>query len=187
MEMVEAHGVHVNRTASKRLAMRLHRRPLPTRRVRNSPANARFRGSVEAGDQNQTKHGQMLSSSMLPLNLILLIEVTFSTPTPVNNNNRERVRVFSAVRQIQRSRRRSSRTTKIIKTPVTTMDIPTQQVIPITRVNALLQQLPKLMWKGSHAVYACRPTIRAAQAEEPGRHWPFVVFCRSPVCSTASL
>jgi hypothetical protein len=53
--------------------------------------------------------------------------------------------------------------------------------------NALLQQLPKLMWKGSHAVYACRPTIRAARAEEPGRHWPFAVFCRSPVCSTASL
>src|SRR6266704_1336254 len=33
-------------------------------------------------DQNQTKHGQMLSSSMLLLNLILLIDVTFSTPTP---------------------------------------------------------------------------------------------------------
>jgi hypothetical protein len=34
-------------------------------------------------DQNQTEHGQMLSSNMLLLNLILLIEVTFSTPTPV--------------------------------------------------------------------------------------------------------
>jgi hypothetical protein len=33
-------------------------------------------------DQNQTKHGQMLSSNMLLLNLILLIDVTFSTPTP---------------------------------------------------------------------------------------------------------
>jgi hypothetical protein len=33
-------------------------------------------------DQNQTEHGQMLSSYMLLLNLILLIEVTFSTPTP---------------------------------------------------------------------------------------------------------
>jgi hypothetical protein len=33
-------------------------------------------------DQNQTEHGQMLSSNMLLLNLILLIEVTFSTPTP---------------------------------------------------------------------------------------------------------
>ena len=32
-------------------------------------------------DQNQTEHGQMLSSNMLLLNLILLIEVTFSTPT----------------------------------------------------------------------------------------------------------
>jgi hypothetical protein len=32
-------------------------------------------------DQNQTEHGQMLSSYMLLLNLILLIEVTFSTPT----------------------------------------------------------------------------------------------------------
>ena len=28
----------------------------------------------------------MLSSNMLPLNLILLIDVTFSTPTPVYNN-----------------------------------------------------------------------------------------------------
>ena len=28
----------------------------------------------------------MLSSNMLLLNLILLIDVTFSTPTPVNNN-----------------------------------------------------------------------------------------------------
>jgi hypothetical protein len=34
-------------------------------------------------DQNQTEHGQMLSSYMLLLNLILLIEVTFSTPTGV--------------------------------------------------------------------------------------------------------
>jgi hypothetical protein len=33
-------------------------------------------------DQNQTEHGQMLSSNMLLLNLILLIDVTFSTPTP---------------------------------------------------------------------------------------------------------
>jgi hypothetical protein len=33
-------------------------------------------------DQNQTEHGRMLSSNMLPLNLILLIDVTFSTPTP---------------------------------------------------------------------------------------------------------
>ena len=32
-------------------------------------------------DQNQTEHGQMLSSSMLLPNLILLIDVTFSTPT----------------------------------------------------------------------------------------------------------
>ena len=31
--------------------------------------------------QNQTEHGQMLSSSTLLLNLILLIDVTFSTPT----------------------------------------------------------------------------------------------------------
>jgi hypothetical protein len=34
-------------------------------------------------DQNQTEHGQMLSSSMLLLNLIQLIEVTFSTPTSI--------------------------------------------------------------------------------------------------------
>src|SRR2546426_12656239 len=32
-------------------------------------------------DQNPTEHGRMLSSNMLLLNLILLIEVTFSTPT----------------------------------------------------------------------------------------------------------
>jgi hypothetical protein len=33
-------------------------------------------------DQNQRQHVQMLSSSMLLLNLIPLIDVTFSTPTP---------------------------------------------------------------------------------------------------------
>src|ERR1700704_6617315 len=36
-------------------------------------------------DRNQTEHGRMLSSNMLLLNLILLIEVTFSTPTPGYN------------------------------------------------------------------------------------------------------
>ena len=35
-----------------------------------------------SGDRNQTEHGRMLSSNMLLLNLILLIDVTFSTPTP---------------------------------------------------------------------------------------------------------
>src|ERR1700726_4313201 len=40
-------------------------------------------------DRNQTEHGRMLSSNMLLLNLILLIDVTFSTPTPVFNNWRE--------------------------------------------------------------------------------------------------
>src|SRR5437899_5547978 len=39
-------------------------------------------------DQNQTEHGQMLSSNMLLLNLILLIDVTFSTPTGYFNSNR---------------------------------------------------------------------------------------------------
>jgi hypothetical protein len=39
-------------------------------------------------DQNQTEHGQMLSSNMLLLNLILLIDVTFSTPTGVDTQNR---------------------------------------------------------------------------------------------------
>jgi hypothetical protein len=34
-----------------------------------------------SGDQIQTEHGWMLSSNMLLLNLILLIDVTFSTPT----------------------------------------------------------------------------------------------------------
>src|ERR1700688_1415265 len=33
-------------------------------------------------DENQTEHGRMSSSNMLLLNLILLIDVTFSTPTP---------------------------------------------------------------------------------------------------------
>jgi hypothetical protein len=35
-------------------------------------------------DQNQTEHGRMPSSNTPLLNLILLIDVTFSTPTPVN-------------------------------------------------------------------------------------------------------
>src|SRR5437868_7636739 len=38
-------------------------------------------------DQNQTEHGQMLSSNMLLLNLILLIDVTFSTPTGDDTHN----------------------------------------------------------------------------------------------------
>ncbi|MGC2198236.1 MAG: hypothetical protein WA628_26430, partial [Terriglobales bacterium] len=33
-------------------------------------------------DENHTEHGRMTSSNMLLLNLILLIDVTFSTPTP---------------------------------------------------------------------------------------------------------
>jgi len=37
-------------------------------------------GQQASDDQNQTEHGQMLSSSTLLLNFILLIEVTFSTP-----------------------------------------------------------------------------------------------------------
>jgi len=40
-------------------------------------------------DQNQTEHGQMLSSNMLLLNLILLIDVTFSTPTPHYTHNQK--------------------------------------------------------------------------------------------------
>jgi len=38
-------------------------------------------------DRNQTEHGRMLSSNMLLRNLILLIDVTFSTPT-TNFDNR---------------------------------------------------------------------------------------------------
>jgi hypothetical protein len=34
-----------------------------------------------SGDENPTEHGRMLFSNMLLLNLILLIDVTFSTPT----------------------------------------------------------------------------------------------------------
>jgi hypothetical protein len=41
-------------------------------------------------DENQTEHGQMLSSITLLLNLIPLIDVTFSTPTPDFNNPRVR-------------------------------------------------------------------------------------------------
>jgi hypothetical protein len=41
-----------------------------------------------SNDQNQTEHGRMLPSNMLLLNLILLIDVTFSTPTRVYNNHR---------------------------------------------------------------------------------------------------
>src|SRR6202790_2236849 len=37
-------------------------------------------------DENPTEHRRMLSSNVLLLNLILLIEVTFSTPTPVYVN-----------------------------------------------------------------------------------------------------
>src|SRR2546423_7056312 len=37
-------------------------------------------------DRNQTEHGRMLSSNMLLRNLILLIDVTFSTPTGVSDN-----------------------------------------------------------------------------------------------------
>src|SRR5207237_9023465 len=37
-------------------------------------------------DRNQTEHGRMLSSNMLLRNLILLIDVTFSTPTPDYNS-----------------------------------------------------------------------------------------------------
>src|ERR1039458_7624795 len=37
-------------------------------------------------DQNQPEHGQMLSSNMLLLNLIPLIDVTFSTPTGYYNS-----------------------------------------------------------------------------------------------------
>src|SRR5246500_5821085 len=33
-------------------------------------------------DENQTEHARMLPSNLLLLNLILLIDVTFSTPTP---------------------------------------------------------------------------------------------------------
>jgi hypothetical protein len=42
--------------------------------------------SRTSDDRNQTEHGRMLSSNMLLLNLILLIDVTFSTPTPGYNS-----------------------------------------------------------------------------------------------------
>jgi hypothetical protein len=37
-------------------------------------------------NENQTEHGRMPSSNTLLLNLILLIDVTFSTATPDYNN-----------------------------------------------------------------------------------------------------
>src|SRR5947199_5039378 len=37
-------------------------------------------------DRNQTEYGRMLYSNMLLRNLILLIDVTFSTPTPDSNS-----------------------------------------------------------------------------------------------------
>src|ERR1700687_2132834 len=42
-----------------------------------------------SGDRNQTEHVQMLSSNTLLLNLILLIDVTFSTPTGCYNSSLE--------------------------------------------------------------------------------------------------
>src|SRR5437868_10463209 len=50
-------------------------------------------------DRNQTEHGRMLSSNMLLRNLILLIDVTFSTPTPVFVNYSSRGRVTRRVNQ----------------------------------------------------------------------------------------
>jgi len=38
-------------------------------------------------DENPTEHGPMLPSNMLLLNLILLIDVTFSTPTVDSTQN----------------------------------------------------------------------------------------------------
>jgi hypothetical protein len=40
-----------------------------------------------SSDRSQTEHVRMLSSNMLLLNLILLINVTFSTPTNVFTNH----------------------------------------------------------------------------------------------------
>jgi hypothetical protein len=47
-------------------------------------------------DRNQTEHGRMLSSNMLLLNVILLIDLTFSTPTPVGVEKVGDGNVFSA-------------------------------------------------------------------------------------------
>jgi len=46
-------------------------------------------------DQNQTKHGRMLSSNMLLPNLIPLIDVTFSTPTGDYTQNLTLTRVVT--------------------------------------------------------------------------------------------
>jgi hypothetical protein len=40
-------------------------------------------------NQNQTEHGRLPSSNTLPLILILLIEVTFSTPTGGSTHNHQ--------------------------------------------------------------------------------------------------
>src|SRR5436190_3760017 len=55
-------------------------------------------------DQNQTEHGRMLSSNMLLLNLILLIDVTFSTPTGDYTQDR----IVGVMAILQQSARRLS-------------------------------------------------------------------------------
>jgi hypothetical protein len=60
-------------------------------------------------DWNQTEHGRILPSNMLLLNLILLIDVTFSTPTPDNNiqaNEGASATIFGQCRPINRKQHR---------------------------------------------------------------------------------
>ena len=59
-------------------------------------------------DQNQTEHGRMLSSNMLLLNLILLIDVTFSTPT---DGMRRPVSERDAISSQRRASRRKEKET----------------------------------------------------------------------------
>jgi hypothetical protein len=48
-------------------------------------------------DQNQTEHVRMLPSNMLLLNLILPIDVTFSTPTPDSDSYSRRPAAMQGV------------------------------------------------------------------------------------------
>src|SRR5881409_1114976 len=79
-------------------------------------------------DRNQTEHGRMLSSNMLLRNLILLIDVTFSTPTPVLDS-------YVGQRQKPQTREPSGR---MMKSPVSGLNAlqPPSSAATINRTSA---------------------------------------------------
>src|SRR5439155_13974427 len=79
-------------------------------------------------DRNQTEHGRMLSSNMLLRNLILLIDVTFSTPTPVFDS-------YVGQRQKPQTRELSAR---MMKSPVSGLNAlqPPSSAATINRTSA---------------------------------------------------